>query len=95
MLALLRQREPDAGQRAHAGVHPVHRHARTEHGACLAAALIHRPRQPGGEGEPAPGGDLADQCRAEVRRGAQGTGRGAPISLLVALLRKMWPMAVG
>ena len=95
VLALLRLREPDAGQRAHAGVHAVHRHARAEHGAGLAAAPIHRPRQFGGEPEPAPGGDLADQSRAEVGRRAQGTGRGRRAQLLVALLRKMWPMAVG
>ena len=31
VLALLRLGEPDAGERAHAGVHPVHRHARAEH----------------------------------------------------------------
>ena len=49
----------------------------------------------GASGEPAPGGDLADQSRAEVGRRAQGTGRGRRAQLLVALLRKMWPMAVG
>ena len=91
VFALLRHAEPDAGQRAHAGVHAVHRHARGEHGACLAAAVVHRPRQLGGERKPTPGGDLADQSRAEVSRLAQGAWR----QLLVAFCRNRWPMAVG
>ena len=43
----------------------------------------------------ATGGDLAYQPRAEVSGRAQGARRGRRVQLLVALLRKMWPMAVG
>ena len=89
MHALLPRREPDPGHRAHAGVHAVHRQARAQYRAGLAAALIHGPGQRGREDEPAPGGYLADQARTEVSGRAQGAWRGRRAQLLVTLLRKM------
>ena len=89
VLALLRRGEPHPGHRAHTGVHAVHRPARAQHRAGLAAALIHGPGQRGREPEPAPGGYLADQAWAEVSGRAQGAWRGRRAQPLVTLLRKM------
>ena len=95
MLALLARGEAHAGQRAHAGVHPVHRLALAQYGASLAAALIHGPGQPGRQPKAAPGSDLADQARTEVSGLAQGACGDRRAQPLVVLLRKMWPIAVG
>jgi hypothetical protein len=95
MGALLLLGEPDTRQRAHAGVHPVHVRTLAEDRAGLLAPLSHRAAQAGHDQDAAAPGDLGDQPGAKVCGRVQSLRRRGGGQLLAALLRKMWPMAVG
>ena len=95
MGALLLLGEPDTGQRAHAGIHPVYRRTLAEDRAGLLALLSHRFEQAGRDLDAAAPGDLGDQPGAQVRGRVQSPRRRGGGQLLAAWLRKMWPIAVG
>ena len=74
---------------------PYTAHPARRTGRGLLAPLSHRFAQAGHDPDAAALGDLADQPRAQVRGRVQSPRRRGAAQLFVALVRKMWPMAVG
>ena len=63
---LLRLGQADTGERAHAGVYPVHRGSAAKHLPGRRAPLLGAVEQLGTDSHGPPGGDLADQRGIEV-----------------------------